>query len=714
MPGSPPDLTGSKSSKSSSFHSSYQSDEGSILENINHFEEIGLDDDDDRSERDMSDFTIVKTSPTPYAVSFSTADLRSSSKQRNRLATPSTHGNLNPRPQRELTSSKTRPPYPSLRGPVRSVTTPTDGLGLLPTYSNNTATAKRGFTSPSLSSLPLNNRKRSPSPAYAKHLTTAPRPRRGSWQSNRERKTALELEKECDEDDGDDLPDEVILENIPMSPRPPNERTSAPPSASTSPSRQPKEKIRSLGNGTSPHPVETGCLKSPRSTMIAGSNMNHGPVPTPAAKGRAKSWTSAVSALSEEARALTAALEDYAEEEESKMADPNQRRSFNVTVRPPATKPRAKSAFPDLPPLRRSDIMIDPLPISKEKEAVLSRTRPSWLPPKNPEEERRHLKEYQKMMIQAEEAERKREARRNTQSACRDDTASSLLRIWEEHVMPNWENVTRQKRTRELWWRGIAPRSRGAVWNRAIGNELELTEASYKAALRRAQEMERRIKRTEKLNEDEQKKKAWFDRIDQDVLETYKELRIFQPSGPLHSSLVDVLRAYAMYRSDVGYVHGTSTIAAILLLNLPTTAASFINLANILNRPLPLSFHTGDSGAISKVYRLVLSILAQKSPHLYSHLVNVSSDPHTYLHDLFRSLFTSSLSLDNATRLWDVMAFEGDAICVRAAVAFLVKIEGTLFGCGSEAEFRDAVNKGLDSGLGEEDWMSAIREAGKS
>jgi hypothetical protein len=33
-----------------------------------------------------------------------------------------------------------------------------------------------------------------------------------------------------------------------------------------------------------------------------------------------------------------------------------------------------------LPPLQKSNIMIDPLPISKEKEKVLTRTRPSWLP----------------------------------------------------------------------------------------------------------------------------------------------------------------------------------------------------------------------------------------------------------------------------------------------------------------------------------------------
>jgi len=202
--------------------------------------------------------------------------------------------------------------------------------------------------------------------------------------------------------------------------------------------------------------------------------------------------------------------------------------------------------------------MIDPLPISKEKEAVLSRTRPSWLPPKNPAEEKRHLKEYQRMMALSLEAERKREEDKRIKLTCRDDTASSLLRIWEEHVLPNWEATTGQKRTRELWWRGIAPRSRGAVWTRAIGNELGLTESSYTAALRRAQALEKTIERGSQLNTDEERRKSWIDKIKADSKITFPELKIFQPEGPLHGSLVDVLKAYAMYRSDVGYISGTN------------------------------------------------------------------------------------------------------------------------------------------------------------
>jgi hypothetical protein len=276
-------------------------------------------------------------------------------------------------------------------------------------------------------------------------------------------------------------------------------------------------------------------------------------------KGRAKSWTAVRSELSAEAQALTEALEAHAEDEQNKALELRQRRSFGNGSTTDFHKPaRVRSAIAELPPLRRTNIMIDPLPVSKEKEAVLSRTRPSWLPPKDPAEEKRHLKEYQKMMAQSAESDRKREAEQRAKSTCKDDTVSSLLRIWEEHVLPNWDNVIRQKRTRELWWRGIAPRSRGKVWAKAVGNELGLSDASYTAALRRAQALEKTVKGGSQLTVDEERKRGWLDRIEADVKQTFSELRIFQPDGPLYEPLKDVLKAYAMYRSDVGYVHGTN------------------------------------------------------------------------------------------------------------------------------------------------------------
>ncbi|TVY17577.1 TBC domain-containing protein C23D3.03c [Lachnellula arida] len=709
MPGSPPDLTGSKSSKSSSFHSSYQSDDNTILSDVGNFEDIGLDD-ESRVESEIGDFGVKKNS-NPYDATFAN-DPRATAKQRKRVPMQVTHGN---RSQRELTTGLARPSYPSLRNHVQSATA-VEGLGL--TVHNSTTMSRRGFTSPSTPALIKRNR--SPSPNLpANNLGITPlKARRSSWQANRERKTAKQLEKECDDDDDDDaVPDDCLLENIPISPRPPQERiASRPASTSASPERPVKEKVRSVGNGTSPIPAEQGVLRSPgvpKPGMNRGASMGQSPINHAGFPKRTKSWNIALSELSEEAKALTEALEAHAEEEETR--DPNSRRSYNPPTRSVAEKGRVKSAIAELPPLRRTNIMIDPLPISKEKEAVLSRTRPSWLPPKDPAEEKRHLKEYQRMMTLSIAADRKKEVEQRAKSTCKDDTVSSLLRIWEEHVLPNWDEVTRQKRTRELWWRGIAPRSRGKVWARAIGNELGLSESSYTAALRRAQNLEKTIKSGSQLSKEEMKKKGWLDRIEEDVKRTYPELRIFQREGPLHGALLDVLKAYAMYRSDVGYVHGTSTIAALLLLNLPTSSLAFQTLSNILNRPLPLSFHTSDTGATSRTYYLLLSTLKRKSPQLHTLLTNpdFNLQPDMYMKDIFSGAFTGVLSLDNCTRLWDVMVFEGDAVLVRAGVAYLLSLENRLLGAGSAKEICEVVRAGLE-GVDEDEWVKRLRSAGKS
>lgn len=155
------------------------------------------------------------------------------------------------------------------------------------------------------------------------------------------------------------------------------------------------------------------------------------------------------------------------------------------------------------------------------------------------------------------------------------------------------------------------------------------------------------------------------------------------------------------------------TIAALLLLNLPTPSASFSALSNLLNRPLPLSFHTSDPGATGRAYALLSSTLAIKSPRLAKHLSSLDIDPSTYLQHIFTSLFTETLSLDNATRLWDVMVFEGDAVLVRAAVAFLTLLEGKLFGAQSEADVCDIVRNGIGQ-VDEDDWIAAVRGAGKA
>lgn len=746
-PGSPPDLSESKSSHSSSFNSN-GSDDNTDLADVGNFEDITLDDNEHlAASRGTADLQLKKV-VGPYGSAFpgDLRHLRHKAASTTRL--PSSRNLFNPSVGRDvLAVPKSRPTLPDIKTHGHAISVRTANLGLLP---EPQAKSPRR-------SLGTSQRPRSKSPNL--HLDPRDpkllsRPRRSSWQANH-RKSAFELELECDEDDGDDIPAGLILDNVPISPRPPMERTKSQASSAKSrasskassknPSpERPKERVRSVGNGTPPVAVARGSLRSPMwksDASVPGPKSPALPIGAGPMTPRAKSWTAVLASLNADAKDLTEKLEEHASEQEHRSCQrsstgsmPNPRKGPS----PDVLKPRVKSALPELPPLRRTDMGIDPLPISKEKEAVLSRTRPSWLPPKDPVEERRHLREYQQMMTRSQQAEVRRDVDRRVRSEHRDQAADGLQHIWEQDVLPRWNTAVRERRTRELWWRGIAPRSRGQVWSRAIGNELGLNETSYLAALRRAQEVEGRVAAGSGSAEDV-RQAGWFATIRGDVEErTWKDLRIFQAGAPLHQGLVDVLTAYAMYRSDIGYVTGcnvsttlsprvseklariltkTQTIAALLLLNLPSPAAAFTSLANVLNRPLPLSFHVSDPGAKTSAYNLLLQTLGHKNASLHSHLTSLPEhDPDDYLGDMFTSLFTSHLALDEAARLWDVYLFEGDAILVRAAVALLLQREVELLGATTVGDVRVVLEgtKGAVAKSGQEErWIRAVREAGK-
>lgn len=559
-PGSPPGMTSSAITSRASSVRSLNSDEGDegIAANVAHFEEIGLDDDVASMDPTLFRDSHTKSAPNPYSASFA-SDLRASSaKHVSPNVHPQTRDLARPRLQLRSASSFTgsRSRAPTLTAQFRDTNTRSLSNGINPETQISTLPI-RSLSVRSTSSMNPSHRRRSPNQNISARSVSplggnlaVPKQRRRSWQTGREPKSAIDLEKECDDDDDDNIPDDLILDNVPLSPRPPLERSlSQSVSASASPERRPKERVRSVGNGTPAVAAAQGCLKSPTWKTGSSSSSTDSLQSATSAKGRAKSWTAAISELSPEAKALTEKLEEHANEVDKNGV-------HHSMYDRPKPKPRVKSALAELPPLRRTNIMIDPLPVSKEKEAVLSRTRPSWLPPKDPIEERRHIREYQRMMASSIEADKKREAMQKEKERTKDNAAKALMQVWEDGVLKRWDAAIRERRTRELWWKGVAPRSRGAVWSRAIGNELGLTETSFQAALARACEVEDRCAAGNASSEDE-RKAAWFAQINVDVEErTWADLKIFQIGAPLHSSLIDVLRAYAMYRSDIGYVSG--------------------------------------------------------------------------------------------------------------------------------------------------------------
>lgn len=708
-PSSPPELSYSKSSKSSSSSCRSLSLDGASTEKLANFEDITLEENERNSVEDCNlkpeSRPTLKRPPRPTE----NLDVAKRNGAPRYSEPPMTNGNA--------------------RGPSSLQVGPPMGRGM-----------RRGFTSPSQSSFRRNS-SRSPSPN--KGLMSSPLSpdvttpkvshesglfaRRSSWQPGK--KTTKELEAEYDDLD-EEVPDEAILENVPFTPIPGQPRVSRSPS----PQRQPSySNLQPIGAHASLHSANVpknakrphGPLsrsprspKHPRPKMPPSNATVSSFPPEPFGRPqRSKSWTDD---LNEEARQLSAKLEEYAERTSGDKLRSAPGSASNSPPRNSFQRSTTAPSLAEMPPVQKGNIMIDPLPISKEKEAVLTRTRPSWLPPKCQKEEKKHMKEWEQMMARAAENEKKRASKEKAALENKTELDGNIARIWEQHVLPNWDAVIHEPRTRELWWRGVTPAARGLVWPKAIGNDLSLSTSSYTAALARVQQIEARLDALPSEERAKSKEATWLDAIARDVPTVFPDLGIFNcsPPSPAQQNLSNVLKAYALYRSDVGYVYGTHLIAGLLCLHVSTSepATAFVALANLLNRPTPLAFLVHDQTAMSRTYDLVLSTLKYKSPTLHAHLTSPTLDisPSELLDPLFRCLFAYNLPHTHAARVWDLYVFEGDKALVRSAVAVLAKLEPKLY--GGRNEVLELLGWGFEGRweLGsEEEFVESVREAGK-
>lgn len=375
------------------------------------------------------------------------------------------------------------------------------------------------------------------------------------------------------------------------------------------------------------------------------------------------------------------------------------------------TSPKAVKA---LPPLRKSDPLVDPLQPSSEKTKYLSRTRPSWLPPKDPKEEKKHLKEYQKMQNRIEQAERIAIEKEQQEQLARETAERKKAEVWE-NLLPKWESETAthegKRQYRKLWWNGIPPKYRGVVWKKALGNELEISETTYGIALEKAR------MQIVALGD------AAFDgqvtTIVENTRDVFPELKMFGPAStgseeqPYHRDLVNVCLAYMLYRPDVDTLTGVHHIAGLFLLNMSPVDA-FICLGNLLNRHLPLSFLLKDIPAMTNAYDITLSALHKKAPSLARHLAELRVEPRDYLRPMFSSIFCDRLSIEHAARVMDLYTIEGDKIPPRVAVAVMGILEGRLYQGGAEDVVGCMNEKGCVAQLSPEDFSGKVYEAGKS
>nr|XP_033796562.1 TBC1 domain family member 12 [Geotrypetes seraphini] len=341
-----------------------------------------------------------------------------------------------------------------------------------------------------------------------------------------------------------------------------------------------------------------------------------------------------------------------------------------------------KTCKPPPQSIRRKKYEFEPLSTT----ALILEDRPANLPAKSVEEALRHRQEYDEMVAEAKKREIKEAQKRKKimkERYKQEENIASAMVIWNAEILPNWESMKNTRKVRELWWQGLPPSVRGKVWSLAIGNELNITPELYEIFLSRAKERWKSFSDTSSENDTEDSgvsvadREASLELIKLDISRTFPSLYIFQKGGPYHDLLHSVLGAYTCYRPDVGYVQGMSFISAVLILNLEE-ADAFISFANLLNKPCQLAFFRVDHGMMLKYFAAFEVFFEENLSKLFLHFKSYCLTPDIYLIDWIFTLYSKSLPLDLACRVWDVFCRDGEEFLFRTALGILRLYEDIL------------------------------------
>ena len=159
--------------------------------------------------------------------------------------------------------------------------------------------------------------------------------------------------------------------------------------------------------------------------------------------------------------------------------------------------------------------------------------------------------------------------------------------------------------------------------------------------------------------------------IEVDLPRTFPQLSFFKDGSPMQDDLKKLLMSYAFYRPDVGYIQGMSYIAAVLLLYMDVHSA-FSCFANLLSSHFYFDFFRLDPQKINGHLSVYDALFHETIPKLFVHFQNEEILSEMYMIDWLLTLYSRSMPIDIAARVWDLYLCEGEMSLFRVAIGILL------------------------------------------
>ncbi|DAZ95844.1 TPA: hypothetical protein N0F65_009118 [Lagenidium giganteum] len=172
-----------------------------------------------------------------------------------------------------------------------------------------------------------------------------------------------------------------------------------------------------------------------------------------------------------------------------------------------------------------------------------------------------------------------------------------------------------------------------------------------------------------------------------DMPRTFGHHPLFQAGADGTERTTEVLEAYICYRPDLGYVQGMSYLAATLCFHMDSFTA-FKALVSLMSTSLLFDVFRMEEKRTFHYIAVYNQVIEYELPRLHAHFENLGIDAQMYAVDWALTLFTRSLPLNIALRLWDCYVYLGTPFFFQAAVGLLLLYEEALLCLDAEDVIR--------------------------
>ncbi|XP_033015082.1 carabin [Lacerta agilis] len=174
----------------------------------------------------------------------------------------------------------------------------------------------------------------------------------------------------------------------------------------------------------------------------------------------------------------------------------------------------------------------------------------------------------------------------------------------------------------------------------------------------------------------------WVETITKDIHRQFPFHEMFlSPEGPGQQGLLQLLKAYTVYRPQVGYCQAQGPLGALLLMHMPPEQA-FWCLVQICDCYLP-GYYSPKMEALLLDSEVFVALLRRVCPKALKHLQKHGVGPLLYMPEWFLCLFTRTLPFPTVLRVWDAFLSEGIKVLFRVGM-LLIRLA-----LGSSEKLRD-------------------------